>query len=836
MKRSLLLSLILLIALPLAACAQSPRIPSDSNPTSSGETSPSGLIVDSAGQASIDFGALLEVGDEVTIEKVTPAPVDEDVEIYAYDFRLSSGQPDGAVEIIIPYDDQGLDSDEEHWSVCGKYYNEATTEWEDVFYTVDTDANTVHILTDHLSTYSVFKITNPQKRNAYISEVNVYAAYMTNDQAQAVLKAFSERSATWQADTIRAFLEATGGIEYFAATNLHALLTLGEAYDDWISQPFQNAMTGLGVSTACVQLAYDACHNGLRSPETTANAMKSALNMAINFATPSIKMAYVGVGVIDLALTDVQTYAVSQKYNSTKNMYDAYYRRPGIRRNHTDWRKRFESIYKENKDDPQAALDQMNAEIERYVGEYWEVADSDWLSWIEAYDKNGKLSKYPWPSKKDRENISAIHQANLYDDLHAVFNTIGRNMYFDSLIEREKEYQKLAAYYNREFSLVIQENTESDQPSTWAGCYARLAPLSASADSAAWTGRLNEEGGGTLTFTLLGHLNAGFPMTLELYRTSAAVQAGEKARSIRLEPFADYVQTVILQPREESDPVESEPEETEPSGTNPQETEPVESSTAETSTTVVEPPAAPENPWYDVTIQSADNTNPKAFSGWSAVLAYPENQSVDLDTMYRSFDNNGKCLLSFQESDHDALESPNKIWLYQNVADLLSGAKPNVIVSFSIGSGSYAGEYSGERLYTITVKAKPPASKSDILESISGDYTSYMARSEWFVPGEGLSQIDQKATYEPGEKPSGNVWLHYNGPSLTFKSYEDPNNTEYVLDKKSDSRYERIDKNGSTTVTRTVEIGSAGYSARYTFLKETEAGERQLQVFELTRK
>ncbi|NCC48229.1 MAG: hypothetical protein EOM13_04160, partial [Clostridia bacterium] len=86
-----MLSLILLIALPLAACAQSPRIPSDSSPPSSGETSPSGLIVDSAGQASIDFGALLEVGDEVTIEKVTPAPVDEDVEIYAYDFRLSSG-------------------------------------------------------------------------------------------------------------------------------------------------------------------------------------------------------------------------------------------------------------------------------------------------------------------------------------------------------------------------------------------------------------------------------------------------------------------------------------------------------------------------------------------------------------------------------------------------------------------------------------------------------------------------------------------------------------------------------------------------------------------------
>ena len=71
--------------------------------------------------AAIDFGCLLEAGEELTIQKVSPASIDSDVEIYAYDFKLSSGQPEGVVELTIPYDDAGLGANEELLSVCGKY-------------------------------------------------------------------------------------------------------------------------------------------------------------------------------------------------------------------------------------------------------------------------------------------------------------------------------------------------------------------------------------------------------------------------------------------------------------------------------------------------------------------------------------------------------------------------------------------------------------------------------------------------------------------------------------------------------------------------------------------
>jgi hypothetical protein len=147
---------------------------------------------------TIDFGCLLEAGEEVTIQKVTPASLDQDVDIYAYDFKLSSGQPEGVVELTIPYDDTGLDTDEELLSVCGKYLNEQTGQWEDVFYTVDAEANKVHILTDHLSTYSVFKVRNEGKRSEKITDVNAYAAYMTTKQAEQLLNTYAEQGASWQ--------------------------------------------------------------------------------------------------------------------------------------------------------------------------------------------------------------------------------------------------------------------------------------------------------------------------------------------------------------------------------------------------------------------------------------------------------------------------------------------------------------------------------------------------------------------------------------------------------------------------------------------------------------
>ncbi|HQK35884.1 MAG TPA: hypothetical protein PK074_14265 [Spirochaetales bacterium] len=501
--------------------------------------------------AAIDFGCLLEAGEELTIQKVSPASIDSDVEIYAYDFKLSSGQPEGTVELTIPYDDAGLGADEELLSVCGKYLNEQSGQWEDVLYTVDAEANKVHILTDHLSTYSVFKVTNAGKRSEYISDVNVYAAYMTTKQAELLLKTYAEQGVSWQEDVISAFLNANSSLPMFAETNIPTLVSLGGAYDDMITEQFGNALTVLGIATSCTQFAYDAYSNGLTSKETSISGMKTVLNLGLNLASSqkylldSFQVAYVGVGVIDIALTDVMNFAIDTKYESTKNMYDAYYARPENKRRVKDWYDLFKKIYEENKSAPQTALDKMQSEIDNYVNKYWEVAASDWDSWIDAYEKNGKLSKYPWPSESDRKKISSNYKAEIYDYLQVMFQSLSRDMYFDALTQREKEYKELAALLNRVYTLNFREDYDTEK-AKWANAYVKLAPLSDKTTAKEWTIRLDDEANGQMKFTLGAHETARFPMKVEFYKTEKDLEEGKVALSAKLKPFVKTEMEVIL--------------------------------------------------------------------------------------------------------------------------------------------------------------------------------------------------------------------------------------------------------------------------------------------------
>ncbi len=501
--------------------------------------------------AAIDFGCLLEAGEELTIQKVSPASIDSDVEIYAYDFKLSSGQPEGVVELTIPYDDAGLGADDELLSVCGKYLNEQSGQWEDVLYTVDAEANKVHILTDHLSTYSVFKVTNAGKRSEYISDVSVYAAYMTTKQAEQLLKTYAEQGVSWQEDVISAFLNANNSLPMFAETNIPTLVSLGGAYDDMITEPFGNALTVLGIATSCTQFAYDAYSNGLTSKETSISGMKTVLNLGLNLASSqkylldSFQVAYVGVGVIDIALTDVMNFAIDTKYESTRNMYDAYYARPENKRRVKDWYDLFKKIYEENKSAPQTALDKMQSEIDNYVNKYWEVAASDWDSWIDAYEKNGKLSKYPWPSESDRKKISSNYKAEIYDYLQVMFQSLSRDMYFDALTQREKEYKELAALLNRVYTLNFREDYDTEK-AKWANAYVKLAPLSDKTTAKEWTIRLDDEANGQMKFTLGAHETARFPMKVEFYKTEKDLEEGKVALSAKLKPFVKTEMEVIL--------------------------------------------------------------------------------------------------------------------------------------------------------------------------------------------------------------------------------------------------------------------------------------------------
>lgn len=467
--------------------------------------------------ASIDFGI---EGFEIKydIEKIEIDEVDPDIDIFAYKFNLEE-EIDYAVEITIPYEIKGMSEEEQLKSVVGKYYNETTKEWEDVFYKVNPEDKTVTILTDHFSTYSVFVIKNEAKRSAHISGINDYALYLPSEDAHRIFEIYTEQGLDWEKNLMFQMIDAGNASELGIFSDVVNFMSLGGQY----SVPFVSSMSdklgNLGIATASARFAYDAYNNGLTSVQTNIDAMKLVLNLSLNFATPAIQLAFVGVNAIDMALSEVSTFAIETKYKSTKNMYDEYYKRPENSRTAADWYKIFIKYYEENKDNGVLVNDLIEKEINRYTNQYWEVAETDWESWIDAFDKNGNLSKYPWPSQTDRENISNHFKSDLKSYLTSPLLLLSRRAYFDSLDQRRKAYEEYRQDANRIISFTIKEDPDKDGNYEWGNAYFSLGPIPEEFKKNDWTIKLNEKSEGVLKFTVLAHYMAQYPMELYLYKT-----------------------------------------------------------------------------------------------------------------------------------------------------------------------------------------------------------------------------------------------------------------------------------------------------------------------------
>ncbi len=740
--------------------------------------------------ASIDFGFIISDSYDIEIKEVEIDNPEDDVEIFAYDFTLHSGKVDGIMEITIDY--EADDIDDEANSVCGKYYNEKKKKWKDVDYIVNTKNKTVTIFTDHLSIYGAFVINNPDKRSAYISDINIYAGLnMTSAQAGKVLEAYGSQAPSWEKTIFDSTIEAFGDAESFLST-AHTSITLGGAYDGIFTKGFNKSVTALGVSNACTQFLYDAYQYGLRSEKTAVSALESTLDVALNFATPSIQLAYVGVAAIKVSLDEVKTFAIDNKYQSTLNMYKAYYNRPENKLKAADWLKTFEKIYKNNKNEPKKVIELIEKEIDSYANKYWKVAGTDWESWIDAYDINGSLSKYPWPTKKDQDRISANHKKELMEYLTAVFNVFNKNIYYDNLDDIKKEYNKVKQYYNQKFSIEITENIPKGEKATWDNYYFKLGPISSGVDSSSWTGRLDDKGRGIMSFTMLGHEKAGYPMELKLFEKKNDMNKGSASKTIKLKPFGESTQRISIEPiavEEEEVEVEEEEEEEEK---------------------IDEKPVI--NRDYQLHISDSDNSG--GFAGWYAIIDYPSNKDLNLSNMFKIFDSRGKCIIDFSDGDYIYLEEPNSVLLYEDEMDLLKGNTPDLRASFSIGSAKHIGGND----YKIEVKAKPPEKEVELLEGITGIYESYIIYENFWVYGLPEAQIKN---YDPWERPSADVRLIYTYNYVDFKSLSEANpnqySADYSLEKINDFFYRTISGN----MTYELEIISIGERAKLTFYEDS---------------
>lgn len=478
----------------------------------------------SAYGVSIAFGEYALEGNKTLKIRQLPEKTDKNngVKVTAYDFELGDQESfDDVITIAIPYDANYAEAGAEGECIGAKYYNQTTGEWEGVYYEVDAKNRQVLIYTTHLSTYGVFQVKNENTRKAYITDVYAIAGLMNTGKSFEVIKELAEQGQPGNA-AFEAGFEAVNSVTGNTGTALTAI-TLGGQYEGALADALGKGSQHLGLALAAVQTCYDFTYNFSDDQgklSTLSSLVKNVANNAVGyFGSATLQVGFAAIAVFDVVLSEVQSDMMELKLENLGGVYQ-YYNEVEAPRSNQEWRAIFIKALKENADDPQMAQQQINQEIDSFCDRFWSL---DYGKVKEIAGVSGL--KYSFDERawtKDREVLTAQYREYLLSRLQAPM-TSARNYLLSQAMEQaqhelEKQLRALQAELNKTVKVQIIEQPEEAGDYRYEGYTVRFAPLSSNANTKNWTGKMPKGGEMNTSFTVIGHMQAGSPDRVELYK------------------------------------------------------------------------------------------------------------------------------------------------------------------------------------------------------------------------------------------------------------------------------------------------------------------------------
>ena len=500
----------------------------------------------SAHGVNIQFGEYALTGDETLTIRQLPDKQDKEngVKVTAYDFELGSqSEFDDVITIAIPYDAKYAVAGAESECVGAKYYNQSTGEWEGVYYEVDAENRQVLIYTTHLSTYGVFQVKNENTRKAYITDVYAIAGLMNTGKSFEVIKELAEQGQPGNT-AFEAGFEAVNSVTGNTGTALTAI-TLGGQYEGALADALGKGSQHLGLALAAVQTCYDFTYNFSDDQgklSTLSNLVKNVANNAVGyFGSATLQVGFAAIAVFDVVLSTVQSDMMELKLENLGGVYQ-YYNDVETPRSNQEWRRIFIGILKENVDNPEAAQQQINQEIDSFCNRFWSL---DYGKVKEIAAVSGL--KYSFDERqwtKDREVLTQQYRGYLMAHLQAPLTSARNYLLSQAMEQAQREFEKQLRALQRELNKTVKvqiiEQPEEDGDYQYEGYTVRFAPLSGSANVKNWTGKMPKDGEMNTSFTVIGHMQSGAPNSVELYKP------GEDTPALTVPFKVSYPTTTIL--------------------------------------------------------------------------------------------------------------------------------------------------------------------------------------------------------------------------------------------------------------------------------------------------
>ena len=475
---------------------------------------------------SISFGPCAIPGKKkLTVNRIDNYKVPESLEggvnyMTVYDFDLE-GIHDlkGVVEIRFPASQKCF----------AAYLNEETGNWDPVLSYFDAETKEMVIITDHLSTYSMFYVTDEHSRNAKLNYWG-FDPLATTDIQKVAEKLTEVAKAT---DPNLAAIEAFANDDFAKySLGLSVLMTpisVG-GFDMKILNGYSDIIGRMGQAWSVMQIANAINNNDDATAATTATKLvfdmvvKPFLEKKIyggNFLFPACMTA---VAVLDWQINWFGTTVHNTATTLYQNAYNVYFKPnsdyPSIGgygyRTSEQWYDLIYPLLMDRNNDPDDVKEEIERLVTDYVNQPWRdndgftfaVADCRgwWPFWVEITDK-------------DRREISDNHRKELYTGtLKSVIQNINRKYLCKTKEQFDKVYEEYAKMMNKVVNLRFTDSSVKDGgKSKFAGCKVRFKELPAEiTDAEKWECTIKDDGTGIIQFRMYPYLTEGFKPELEV--------------------------------------------------------------------------------------------------------------------------------------------------------------------------------------------------------------------------------------------------------------------------------------------------------------------------------
>ena len=475
---------------------------------------------------SIIFGpCVIEGQKKLNVTRVDNAPEPEDLEggvnyMITYDFDLEGIHDlNGVVEIRIPVTKKCF----------AAYRNKETGKWEPVLNYYDSQTHEMVIISDHLSTYSVFDVENEHKRTAMVKYWGIDPTMPVEiaKVAETFAKVARDDSPTYAA--IDAFAN-----KEFTLFNLgvgwYPSLIEDMGFKKDVFSKSCDILGKMGLAWSVVQFG-----NLLRTGddyEITYGTIKLILDTAVK---PAIEKKLVGykflfsTSMTACSLIEFELQYLKQEVENTvktlyQNAYNLYFSRDGGYphiggygyRSSVEWYNLIAPLFLDSDMSQEEIIKRIDEMVKEYVNQPWNDTDGfnealsacrgSWPFWVEIREKG-------------RKELSENHRKELYSGvLKSVIQNINRKYMCKANEELNKIYEECAEMMNKVVNLRFKDSDVGEgEKSKFAGCRIKFTEMPHTIlDPKKWECVVKDNGEAVIQFRMYPYLTEGFKPELEV--------------------------------------------------------------------------------------------------------------------------------------------------------------------------------------------------------------------------------------------------------------------------------------------------------------------------------